>query len=301
MIQKLFTLAVKPFVGSGIGKIKPLANLYQKVAMRVIPNEKIIEVQSFKIKVVTQGHINDIATELLFKGIHEPMSTKIFKRYIKEGNCVIDVGANIGYFTLLGARLAGEIGRVYAFEPDLDNMEALIENMKLNHFQNIRHFTVALSDYTGRSKFFLSKTECARHSLVQTHEHDSEVIVSVNRLDDMIPDTFPVHLLKTDTEGNELAVLKGARQTIIRNNGIKILLEVYPEALEMQKVTVADIWNYLTNSDGLNLRHIYLVDDYKNKIFHVTLFKLLGYLKETQLPCNLLCSRVKLEVDKLNR
>jgi FkbM family methyltransferase len=296
MIQKLFALAVKPLVGSGIGRIKPLANLYQRIAMKVIPKEKILDVQGFKMKVVTEGHINDIATELLFKGIHEPMSTYIFKRYVKEGDCVVDIGANVGYFSLLSARLVGSTGRVYAFEPDTDNMKALFENVVLNHFQNVGYYQVALSDYVGRSKFYLSKTESARHSLIQTHEHSSEVIVEVNKLDEIIPQSFPVHFIKTDTEGAELCVLRGAKDIIRRNYNIKVLLEVYPEALAMQNVTVVDLWNYITNLSDLNFSHIYLVDDYRDSIQKITLYKLLKYFKENSLACNLLCSRKELKL-----
>jgi len=301
MIQKLFTLAVKPLVGSGIGRIKPLANLYQRIAMKIIPKEKIIDVQGFKMKVVTEGHINDIATELLFKGIHEPMSTYIFKRYIKEGDCIVDIGANVGYFSLLSARLVGATGRVYSFEPDVDNMKALVGNVVLNHFKDVGYYQVALSDYVGHSKFYLSKTESARHSLIQTHEHSSEVIVEVNKLDEIIPKSFPVHFIKTDTEGNEMAVLKGAKETIKRNKGVKVLLEVYPEALSKQGVTVTDLWDYLVNEGDLDFKYIYLVDDYKNQIERTSLYKLLHYFKETALVCNLLCSRSELTVDKISR
>jgi FkbM family methyltransferase len=297
MIQKLFTTAVKPFVGSGIGRIKPLANLYQKLNSKIMPQEKIISVQGFSIKVITQGYINDISTELLYTGVHEPLSTAIFKRFVKEGNCVVDIGANVGYFTLLSALLVGEKGRVLAFEPDEDNMKALIGNVFLNHFWNVEYCQSALSDYVGRSKLYLSKNESARHSLIKTHEHDGEVMVEVTKLDNMIPDSFPVHFLKSDTEGNELAVLKGAKETIKRNQGIKILVEVNVEALTAQKVTVTDLWNYL--SWDLDLKYIYLVDDYKKKIFKSSLRQLLVYLKRGNLGCNLLCCREKLDVDKL--
>jgi FkbM family methyltransferase len=290
MIQKLFTTAIKPLVGTGIGRIKPLANLYQKIAVKILPDEKVIEVQGFKIKVVTQGHIGDISTELLFKGVHEPMSTQVFKRLIEYGNCVVDVGANIGYFTLLAARLTGEQGRVFAFEPSKDNMTELLNNITLNNFQNIRASLTALSDYNGRSKFFLSTRESARHSLIQTHEHDATEMVDVQKLDDIIPENIPVHFIKTDTEGNELAVLKGAEQTIMRNHGIKLLFEVYFDALKANKVEIAELWSYVKKD--LGFKYIYLVDDYKNKMFRVNYYmQVVDYCKKNKLACNLLCAR----------
>jgi FkbM family methyltransferase len=292
MIEKLFTTAIKPLVGTGIGRIKVLADIYQKFATKILPSEKVIEVQGFKIKVVTQGHIGDISTELLFKGVHEPMTTQVFKRLIEQGNCVVDVGANIGYFTLLAARLVGQQGRVFSFEPSIDNMTELVHNLVLNSFQNVNTSLTALSDYNGRSKFFLSTRESARHSLIQSHEHDGSVVVDVKKLDDVIDyERIPVHFIKTDTEGNELAVLKGAKQTIMHNQGIKILFEVYFDALKANNVEISELWNYVKKE--LGFKHIFLVDDYKNRMFRVNNYgQVIDYCKKNKLACNLLCSRV---------
>jgi FkbM family methyltransferase len=297
MIQKLFTSAVKPLVGTGIGRIKPLANLYQKMSKKIMPTEKIIEVQGFKFKAITESKIGDISTELLYKGIHEPMSTEIFKRYVKEGNCVVDIGANCGYFTLLSAKLVGEKGMVYAFEPSNDNIKDLLVNVELNHFKNVEVKEMALSDYNGRAKFYLSSRESALHSLIETKVHDLYTMVDVGKLDDVLPQNCIVHFLKTDTEGNELAVLKGAKETIKRNFGIKLLVEVNPDALHAQKVAITDLWNYLTLD--LFMKYIYLVDDNKKEVWQTTLHKLLGYWHKTKNGCNLLCSRERLMVDKL--
>jgi FkbM family methyltransferase len=291
MLEEIFKKVVNPLVGTGIGRVKLLANIYQKMATKILPNEKVIEVQGFKIKVVTQGHIGDISTELLFKGVHEPMSTQVFKRLINEGDCVVDVGANIGYFTLLAARLVGQSGRVFAFEPSQDNMVELENNLAINNFCNVTTSLSALSDYNGRSKFFMSTSESARHSLIQTHEHDAEAVVNVQKLDDVIDyKHIPVHFLKTDTEGNELAVLKGAEQTINANKGIKLLFEVYFDALKANNVEISELWNYV-NKD-LEFNYIYLVDDYKQTVFRVHTFtQVIFYCQKNKLACNLLCNR----------
>jgi FkbM family methyltransferase len=299
VIQKLFTTAVKPLVGSGIGRIKPLANLYQRMSKTIMPNNKIIDVQGFKFKAITESGISDISTELLYRGIHEPMSTEIFKRYVQEGNCIVDIGANCGYFTLLSARLVGQKGMVYAFEPSNDNIKDLLVNVELNHFKNVVIKEMAISDYTGRSKFYLSSRESALHSLIETKVHDLYTMVDVGKLDDVLPQNAIVHLLKTDTEGNELAVLKGAKETIKRNFGIKILVEVNPDALHADNVGIVNLWNYLTND--LFIPFIWLVDDHKREIKSTTLNKLLKYWHTTKKGCNLLCSRERLAIDKLGK
>lgn len=163
LVGEIFKLAVKPLVGTGIGRIKLIADIYQNIVCRVLDNEQIINVQGFKVKIVNKDHIGDIATELLFSGVHEAASTKVFKDVVKKGNCVIDIGANIGYFTLLSSMLVGEYGRVFCFEPDMNNLDELVENIEINGFKNIRPSLLAISNYNGRSMFYLSSTESARH------------------------------------------------------------------------------------------------------------------------------------------
>ncbi len=106
-----------------------------------------------------------------------------------------------------------------------------------------------------------------------------------------------VNFLKTDTEGNELAVLKGAEQTILRNKDIKVLLEVYEYVLNACGIKVETLWNYLIGK--LDFKYVYLVDDYARKIIEIyspTVYKMdwkeLGSKSgKDKLACNLLCSR----------
>jgi FkbM family methyltransferase len=304
MIYKLFTILITPLVGSGIGKNKLVANLYQKIMLCILPKaERIINVDGFKIKVLTDKYVTDIATELLFKGIHEPMTTDIFKKLIKPGDCVVDVGANIGYFTLLASKLVGWRGEVLAFEPEPRNMKLLVDNVNLNRFDNIQIYGIALSDKPGRAKFHTSSKESAIHSLIPTKEHDSSCVVEIAMLDDLIDKATRVDFIKTDTEGNELAVLQGAEKTILKNPDIKVLLEVYEYALNACGVKVETIWDYLVSNLGFT--HLYLVDDYTPKIIEIyspqsyrTDWQELGSKSgKNKLACNLLCSRKPLNGD----
>lgn len=292
-IEKAFKFAVKPLVGSGIGRIKILADIYQKIATNIIPDGEIIDVQGFKIKVITGGYITDIATELLFKGVHEPVSTQIFKDLIQTGDKVVDVGANIGYFSLLASRLVGEDGYVYCFEPCSENVDKLRENIKLNCVDNISIRQVAASNKNGEADFYLSASEDARHSLIQTDEHSYIERVKTVMLDSVLLDK-KVDFLKIDTEGNDFQVLQGAKSVINANQNIKILFEVYGEVLKKQNIELTDVWNYLISD--LEMGYFYYVDDYNGKTpKRIDLLGLSINVDQSKLVCNLLCSREKIE------
>ena len=82
------------------------------------------------------------------KKIYEELGTEIVKKEVKEGDIVIDIGANIGYFTLLFAKLVGPAGKVYSFEPEPSNFSILKKNVKVNEYRNVilekRHFQIKL-------------------------------------------------------------------------------------------------------------------------------------------------------------
>jgi FkbM family methyltransferase len=256
----LLKLLIKPLVGTGIGRIKPIAKLYQAVLPRIIGN-RTLDIQGFKINISAGNHITDIGTELMFKGIHEPATTRLFKSVLKPGNTVIDIGANIGYFSLLSANLVGSAGHVIAIEPDPDNAIALSANIKLNGFKNIEIQQIAVSNTTGIAAFYRHKNEDARHSLIKS-DQDSSIPVKLNTLDRMIPLSKPVDLIKTDTEGNDMAVLLGARKILEKNN-VMVITELYKEMLEASGYSIAVLWNYLVS---VGFARFFLIDDYDDSV-----------------------------------
>ncbi len=104
--------------GHGLGQIKPLRALYDFGFRLVRP--RVVTVQG------QQMWLDDKDTlELATREIYEPMETGIFLKDVRTGGVVLDIGANIGYYTLIAARLVGPAGRVYAFEPDPENFKLL--------------------------------------------------------------------------------------------------------------------------------------------------------------------------------
>jgi FkbM family methyltransferase len=173
-----------------------------------------------------------IGAGILRSLVHEPAVTRVFREYIKPGMGVLDVGANIGYFTLLAASLVGSEGSVYAFEPSPANAKMLCASQKANRFDNIVIVQAAATDQPGLLKYFPELTNGSVASLAAESPQDifsAETVPGV-RLDDNLPPEVRIDFMKMDVEGYEFKAAQGAMQTIRRNRPI-IVTEFSPLTL----------------------------------------------------------------------
>ncbi len=179
--------------------------------------------------------INDrvIAPYILEHGIWEPMETQIVMRLLKSGQNVIDVGANIGYYTLLCASLVGSGGKVIGFEPEEDNYALLEANVRINGMDNIELENRALSDREKDALLYLSDTNKGDHRLAHVANRESRR-VNCTTLDSRLAGSgLDIHFLKSDTQGHELRILRGM-QAVLRKNidHLCCLLEFSPGLLQ---------------------------------------------------------------------
>jgi FkbM family methyltransferase len=144
-------------------------------------------------------------------GVYERTKQVTFAATIPPGAIVFDVGAHVGFYTLLFARLVGSTGRVIAFEPSTRNLQFLRRHVKLNHIGNVEIIEAAVSDSDGTGAF-------AEHSSSYNGALDASGTTRVRqvKVDNLcasgrIP--FP-NVIKIDVEGAEDLVLAGARSTI---------------------------------------------------------------------------------------
>jgi len=149
---------------------------------------------------------------------------------LKEGMTVLDIGANIGYYTVLMAYYVGKAGRVIAFEPNPVIFSELNDNVALNGFDNVQTLNIALTDTTGHSKFFFpSEGQEAHGSLMKnrTFTEDSIENVNTDRLDEVLLrlNINKVDLIKIDVEGAELLVIRGAKTLLCGESKPIILFE----------------------------------------------------------------------------
>ncbi len=158
---------------------------------------------------------------LIVRGTLEPPVQEALRRLLAPGDVFYDIGANVGFFTLVGARLVGPSGRVVAFEPVPWCARAVGRNIELNGFEHaqIQQRAVGAADGSAR---LLVVGEASWSHLESTGRHADvrdEIDVEVVSLDSLVAAgaIAPPDVLKIDTEGAELQVIEGARETIARH------------------------------------------------------------------------------------
>ncbi|KAA9011327.1 FkbM family methyltransferase [Sphingobium limneticum] len=168
----------------------------------------------------------------------EPSETKLWKSIVKPGHAVVDVGANIGWYTMQAARLIGSTGRVSCFEPRPVTYAHLVRSIVENGMQHIvRSYNVALADREERGKIhWRPGDDNPGHTWLgsqdDTGQDVSSTDVCVQILDDII-DHRHVDVMKIDVEGAEWRVVSGGLQVIQRSMPM-IMSEIFPEELKKQ-------------------------------------------------------------------
>ena len=145
------------------------------------------------------------------------------RRYLRSGDAVLDVGANIGVYSLLAASLVGSDGRVLAFEPGPEANRRLTENLRINQLDNVKVYACALGDRVGVVEFL---NQCDTTNRMQTTVDLGKSVVSVPvvRLDDVVE--IDCALGKMDIEGAEPLALRGAEQLLKEANPPVWLIEL---------------------------------------------------------------------------
>jgi len=162
----------------------------------------------------------------------EPNETYWMSTCVQAGDTFVDVGANVGYYTLIASRLVGESGRVYAFEPDPTVFAILQKNVRLNHLRNVVLVPMAVSDQTGSVRLFLADENKGDHRIYETDEQRPSVAVEATTLDDFFEgDDRGVDFVKIDTQGAEGQILRGMHEVIVRNRDLVMAVEFWPYGL----------------------------------------------------------------------
>jgi len=279
----LFKKSLKLVVGKGISQRSPLAErvfffLYRNLSPRII----LAEFEGVKLHL---DSMSGFSRALLARGYYEKGTTRVFRDLIKEGTVVVDIGAYVGYYSLIAARLVGQKGAVYAFEPAPDNFTLLIKNIEVNEFHNIVAVQKAVSNKTGRDRLFLS-SDPTWHSMYDRHEKES-IDVEVTSIDHFFQNIIrPVDLVKIDAEGSEMKVLEGMLETIKGNPSLKIITEFSPGQLQRSGSSPEE---FLRNLVGCGFK-IYLINEEAQTTKFTTIDDIMESYQEPRIT-NLLCER----------
>jgi len=188
---------------------------------------------------VHQSILNSIQT----LGAYEPATTLFLGRVLRRGDTFIDVGAHIGFFSLIGAALVGEAGRVIAVEPFVTNFERLRHNVELNNLtEKIQILQTVVSDANGTVDFHINKDNDGGHALwdpalhsanILTREAPEKITVRSMTLSSLIADVGceRARLMKIDTEGAEAGILESGSAWLSTGGVDFIIAEVNASGL----------------------------------------------------------------------
>lgn len=175
-----------------------------------------------------------VSVKLRDEGWFEPFETLLVQSLVSPGDTVVDVGANIGYYTLQFARLVGETGRVYAFEPDPDNFAILEQNVWQNGYRNVTLVRAAVTAQPGAAQLHLSANNRGDHRLYSSEPGRRAIDVEAVSLDDYLaPRTGRVGLVKIDVQGAEAGVFHGMQRLVAEHRVGRVLSEFWPRGLEV--------------------------------------------------------------------
>jgi FkbM family methyltransferase len=186
---------------------------------------------------ISHAHAGALASGNLESSVQEALV-----RHLGPGDVVYDIGANLGFFSLVAARMVGPTGRVFAFEPAPDNAEAIRRNAELNLVSNLVVVPRAVSARGGLARLQVVDDQ-SWSRLEEFGEHpDTERVLEVETvtIDELVgsAELPPPALVKIDVEGAELAVLEGMRATIAQHQPA-IVCELHGTHREVAAALVA--------------------------------------------------------------
>lgn len=187
-----------------------------------------------RFKMETHGRVDRYVSTAIEKWGHwESSGTAIVLQLLRSDADFVDIGANIGWYSLVAAHALGARGHVHSFEPELLNLEKLKSNISINNLDNITVNEWALSNRSGVATLHVSDVNLGDHSLFALHSRPGTTKVVLDRLDryDGIHHDRPL-VIKLDVQGGEVDVLEGARGILeTQTRDIVLLCEVAPAAL----------------------------------------------------------------------
>jgi FkbM family methyltransferase len=184
-----------------MGRLRTIVRL----SLRLVPRDTVIRILSGELR--GWRWIVRSSTNGCWLGTYERHVQRLFRQRMRPGAVAFDIGANVGFFTLLASKLTGNAGRVYAFEPLPRNLDYLARHVRLNGVANVTIEPLAIAATTGEAHF-----RTATHASMGTLSDGGDLHVFTASLDDLIESSHVPRpdFIKMDIEGTEGEALRGA-------------------------------------------------------------------------------------------
>ena len=166
----------------------------------------------------------------IYKNIFEKKQIVLLKNKVKPGMNVLDIGANIGFYSLLISKLVGESGRVYSFEPDKLNYKYLKQNT--NKVKNIIPINAAVGAINGTTKLYISQELNVDHHTYDIGEKREYTSIKLVTIDDYFKDEVKFNVIKLDIQGYDYYAVLGMIKTIKKSKNVLLVGEYWPYGLK---------------------------------------------------------------------
>lgn len=158
---------------------------------------------------------------------------------LAAGQTVVDVGANVGYFTVLAAKAVGPSGSVVAVEPERENLRLLRANVWRNGCDNVRIVAAAAAATRGLLALRRSPTNAGDHQVHDEAGADDALVAAV-ALDDILAGE-PVDVVKIDTQGADHLVVRGLRRTLAARPGAVVMVEFWLDGMDERGIDAGEV------------------------------------------------------------
>lgn len=211
-----------------VGRVPILRRFVNVLVRSVIP--ETIRIQD---GIIALNRNDPVISGALAFNAYEKREAQLFRSRVKEGMTVIDIGANLGFYTVIAANRVGRHGTVLAFEPAPENYALLQETVRLNGFRNTTCWSCAISNTTGQTDLFLSRENMGDHTIHDPGGARETVKVEVVSLDAVleVQAISLVDIIKMDIQGAEGLALEGMKSTLAANPAVELFVEWYPFGL----------------------------------------------------------------------
>ena len=192
-----------------------------QIGSRLVPGEIVydwINGSRFRVRTGETGLTGNI-----YAGLHEFPDMGFLLHVLRDDDLFIDVGANVGSYTILACAAIG--ASAYAFEPIPNTYKRLVENMRLNHLENrVKCVNIGMGSEPA-SIVFTSNMDTGNHVLASGEQSDNTISVDVSTLDKVLSGESPA-VMKIDVEGYEIPVLEGASEILKRRTLHSLIIEL---------------------------------------------------------------------------
>jgi len=288
LLFSLYNKTIKLFYGSNLSKYGIVRKTSRYMNNQLHPD--FVEIEGNKI------YLDENDSLLLSSSMmHEKTIVNLVKNEIKKGDVVIDIGAHIGYYTVLFAKLVGPEGKVFAFEASPTNFEILKKNISVNGYKNVILNNKAVSDKNGKLTLYITGRTSTENFLFKPENFtDSSKIKQTVEIDSITLDDYfqdfngEINFLKMDISGAEPRVMKGMSSILNKNNSLKIQQEWWPNAIRTHGFEPDSHLKLLTEMGY----KIYEIDGANNKLNVATIEELMKKYPNPKLEdINIFCKK----------